>query len=150
MKVSRETFLKVCGSAALTPCFEASPVAAAIVEALAGSDGYGNASSRVPAQEISAALYRPHLNTRFVARSASGTVLQLVLADVADGPVDEYFRQFSLTFHAPASSSAADGIYSLHHAALGAFDLFIVPIGPPNHQRTSFQACLSSRVAAIV
>ena len=150
MKVSRETFLKVCGSAVLTPCLEASPLAAAIVEAVAGSGESGSPGGRVLPQETSAALYRPHLNTRFVARSASGAVLQLVLAEVTDGPVDEYFQQFSLTFRATASSPASDGIYSFHHAGLGAFDLFIVPIGPPNHRRTIFQACLSSRVAAVV
>jgi hypothetical protein len=83
------------------------------------------------------------LKTSFAVRSADGTRVRLVLAKVVERPVTKNVEQFSLIFHAPAGTAVPQGTHSFRHPALGAFDLFLVPIGASNGRRTVYQACFS-------
>lgn len=145
MRVSRGGFLKICGAALLGPCVEASPLlAAAAGPAIASA--IGRPRVRFHLQNASAALFRPHLNTTFSLHSADGTRHRVVLATVAEGPIDKHIEQFSLIFRAPTGAVLPDGTYAFQHPALGTFELFIVPIGAADVRRASYEACFSRHV----
>jgi len=142
VKVSRGDFLALCGAAILGAGVDASPLAAAVI----GTADAGRPGARFRWEDASGALFRPHVNSPFSVGTAFGARLPLVLAHVAERPIDNHVQQFSLTFHGPAGAALPDGIHSFQHAALGDFDLFIVPIGVPNGRRTVYEACFSRHV----
>ena len=141
MKLSRAAFLKMCGLA------------------LAGRRAHGSTfvatgaapdAHRVPARakdQDPASAFRRHLNTAFDVRSADEGRVTLILAEVAEGPVDKNVEQFSLIFHGPIGEVLLDGIHAFHHPAQGRFDLFIVRIGARNGRRAVYQACFSRHVS---
>lgn len=94
-------------------------------------------------EDATASFFRRYLNMPFHARSADGARVRMVLREVAERPVTRNIEQFSLIFHAPPGRTVPDGTQTLHHSTLGAFDLFIVPIGAGNARRTVYQACFS-------
>lgn len=69
----------------------------------------------------------------FVLRLAGGGLQELKLVEVRDlgrRPTAEgELSNYSLTFLAPAPAVLPQAIYHLEHAALGAMDVFLVPIG---------------------
>lgn len=66
---------------------------------------------------------------RLVAEEASS--FDMTLADVTPLGDSGVRVAFSLIFHAPlAAPILPQRIYRLEHAALGALDLFVVPLGP--------------------
>jgi hypothetical protein len=107
----------------------------------AAAPGWPRASFRVDA--ASPSLFQPHLNTAFTVRSTAGTSLPLVLARVTERPLTCGVEQFSLSFHAPPGLPLPDGTHAFQHPALGAFDLFISPVGGGSAQCTEYEACFS-------
>jgi hypothetical protein len=98
-------------------------------------------------EDASAALFQPYLDTTFAARSSDGTRLPLVLARVTEQPITPNVEQFSLSFHARAGTRLPSGTHAFQHPALGAFDLFISPVGA-SAERTVYEACFSRHVNA--
>ncbi|HEX3538955.1 MAG TPA: hypothetical protein VHT75_00810 [Acidimicrobiales bacterium] len=61
----------------------------------------------------------------FEVAGPSGTVAMVLSTVDKWGP-----GEFTLHFHAPRESLLPQAIYHFQHADLGAFDIFIVPLGP--------------------
>jgi hypothetical protein len=87
-----------------------------------------------PLQDLSVEHFEPRRGDTFRMRTGGGTV-DLVLVEVTRlTPATEApggrRGAFSLVFRSPLPSHVPQGIYALEHAALGALELFLVPIGP--------------------
>jgi hypothetical protein len=80
-------------------------------------------------------LLREHLGSTFHLDLGEGAGIDLVLAEVADLSDREWKRSagarrpFSLHFRGPRGQPVPQRTYPFQHAALGSFDLFIVPVG---------------------
>ena len=74
--------------------------------------------------------FSKHLNTKF--RIKGDQPLELELTDVkaymGQSNEESGMERFSAFFHGPADRYLPQGIYALDHEAMGAFDLFLVPI----------------------
>jgi len=92
----------------------------------------------------SAGLFRPHVNTSFSTLSEDGSPTTLVLDRVDEHPCRPGIEQFSLVFHGPAAA-VGYGIYTVRHAALGEFDIFLAPVRARG-DRASYEACVSRHV----
>jgi len=83
------------------------------------------------------ATFDGRLNETFCIHLASGTTLEAELIDVSQlsaqstqgTEVPRPRAPFSLVFRSPAHTRLAQGIYTMAHPAIGAFDIFLVPIG---------------------
>jgi uncharacterized protein DUF6916 len=139
MTVSRSNFLKVCAMALM-----GAGVDLRALEALAPMPGTTVAPAAPLRLDVATAtFFRQYLGTAFEMGSPSGDRVRLRLAEVTERPITKNVEQFSLIFHAPPDRSLSDGLHSIHHESLGAFDLFVVPVGAPNRRRTVYQACFS-------
>ena len=88
-------------------------------------------------ESFTAATFAPHQGEPFSVRSTEQVALTLTLSEVtplgsmpattADGPRR---APFSLVFHGPPMPILPQRTYHVEHGALGAFDLFLVPLGP--------------------
>jgi hypothetical protein len=90
--------------------------------------------------------YRAHLGTTFRADHDAGRV-DLRLVEVERERVGGGFAQFSIFFHGPADHVLPQAVHTMHHEALGAFALFIVPVVGSNHEGILYQACFSRPAA---
>jgi hypothetical protein len=99
-------------------------------------------------EHASAALFQPHLDTTFAVRTNDGTRLPVVLKRVTEQPITHNVEQFSLSFHALPGAPVLHGTHTFQHAALGAFDLFVAPVGAGGAERTVYEACFSRHVRA--
>lgn len=146
MRVSRAGFLRTCGAAVLASgldplsCLAASDVLPAPVTEAAIPSG------RFRLEDASAAAFRPYLKTTMAVSREDGTRVPLRLVRVTEGPAHGTFEQFSVMFDAPASTALPQGTYAVQHPSLGAFDLFIVPVGGSKARRAEYEACFSRRV----
>jgi hypothetical protein len=74
--------------------------------------------------------FRPHLGSQFDVQAAGGVVaMKLSRVDPA-GDSGRKGGAFSLIFAAPRGPWLPQAIYLMHHASLGAMQIFLVPIGP--------------------
>jgi len=127
VNISRGGFLKACG-------------AAIIGGSLPEWRLFARGVAPMPAGgERSASFFRRYLGTSFTIDGADGRVR---LAEIVEQPLHGHIEQFSLLFHADASSPAAHGTCTFRHAALGSLDMFITPVGAPSGT-TVYQACFS-------
>jgi len=76
--------------------------------------------------------FAPHSGSRYLLRFADAAepiALELVEVNAAArGPRPG--RPFSLVFRGPRNALLPQSIYRLEHDAMGALDLFLVPVGP--------------------
>jgi hypothetical protein len=72
------------------------------------------------------------LGETFAATAAEGRALTLTLAsvDALPGPPDGRRTPFSLEFRDAARDHVPQQTVAVEHPELGAFDLFVVPLGP--------------------
>jgi hypothetical protein len=143
VQVSRARFLKVCGVVLLGRTAKASPV----LDAIGGSYATGAARAPFRVDHASAAHFQPHLHSTFDLRSDGGVAVPLVLAQITERPRSRDVEQFSLTFHAAAGAPRLDGTHAFYHPALGAFDLFIAPVGGRIAGPGLYEACFSRHVS---
>jgi hypothetical protein len=150
VKVSRARFLKICGVAALGEGVHAS----SLIRALAGSGvpvfaplAATPSVGRFPLQDASAHHFSPHVNSVFTVRSLAEGPMRLVLARVDEGPRTPGIEQFSLIFHGRADVAVDHATRTLHHPVLGAFDLFIAPVGRSSARSAVYEACFSRHVS---
>lgn len=73
--------------------------------------------------------YRPHIESEFVAQLEDGSTRSLKLTSVKPSIDDDVQLSFSLLFTSPGKV-LPQHLYRVSHAALGQFDLFLVPIQP--------------------
>jgi hypothetical protein len=84
------------------------------------------------------ATFRPHVGERFDVTPRQGEPFEAVLSSCEEtsyGSPEEWRRAaqrvpFSLVFHGPADRPVSQQICAFRHPRLGAFELFIVPLGP--------------------
>ena len=82
-------------------------------------------------EDFSVATFKDRLGETFCLRHESGETLDLVLIDTRGLPSHSDGREpFSVVFRAPATPVLDQMIRRLQHPELGAFELFLVPIGP--------------------
>ncbi|HEY0517925.1 MAG TPA: hypothetical protein VGC84_00420 [Ilumatobacteraceae bacterium] len=87
--------------------------------------------------------FEPHVGTRFDVRPEARSELAIELHELTRLPPRSYGDRrepFSLVFLGPAGAPLPQGIYTMHHDALGDIDLFIVPIGPGVDGRNQYEA----------
>jgi hypothetical protein len=133
MRVTRAQFLKACGMAAAA--------APADLEWLPWSSArHTHASSNgLPA----ASSFTACIDQRFHIASHS---ISARLIEVAAGPQHDRVEQHSLMF--TCDGALTEGIHHFTHDTLGAFDLFISPVGRPVDGARMYQACISRMVTA--
>ena len=78
--------------------------------------------------QLTCDIFASQLNTHFqVEGEATGAAaLELVEASAVSAPAG--FEAFAIVFRGPPAPLLSQGIHRFRHAALGAFDLFTVPI----------------------
>jgi hypothetical protein len=141
VNLSRAGFLKICAAVLL-----GRPAAASSFAAFSGVPAAAEAApSGVPfrVEDARASMFRPHLHTTFSVQSAIGASLPLVLSQVLERPVTHRVEQFSLSFDACGGARLPHGTHAFHHPVLGAFDLFVAPVGGGSAHRTTYEACFS-------
>jgi len=75
-------------------------------------------------------MFEPLVGERFALDAAAGEPLELVLtAATPAGEQPGARAPFSLAFDGPPQPLLPQAIYRLEHAALGALEIFIVPLG---------------------
>jgi uncharacterized protein DUF6916 len=145
VNISRAAFLKAFGCAGVGTLLDiAGPRGAAAV--IADPDRGGAppmAGGNLAVSAASAAHFRPHVGEWFTVRAAANEWRRLALVEVVERPVTRGVEQFSLIFHGAPAPRLAGGTHVFSHPRLGAFDLFIAPIGPANRPRSVYQACFS-------
>jgi hypothetical protein len=85
---------------------------------------------QTPIETLTLDVFGAHLDTPFRAHHVAG-VLDLVLTQATPNARQDTDAQdnFALLFRGPSGHRLEQGTYKLTHEALGAFDLFIVPVG---------------------
>ena len=83
-----------------------------------------------PVATFTVTTFTPYLGEvfRLGRAEAGGVETQLIEAQSHGGGAGR--EQFSLVFRGPADVVLPQAIYRLEHETLGAFELFVVPIGP--------------------
>src|SRR5215510_489691 len=87
--------------------------------------------------DLNAATFVANLHTPFHILHSSSSVVDVTLVEVTERGVangrlpkpDTRQERFSLVFLGPPERLLQQGLYQLRHAQLGAFGLFLVPIG---------------------
>jgi hypothetical protein len=88
------------------------------------------------AVELVTATFRPHVGATFAAvPTHSGEPLDLELTSVDESPhARPDHPAFSLMFTSSEPEIRPQQTFTLRHAELGEFDLFLVPVGPTEYQ----------------
>jgi hypothetical protein len=76
--------------------------------------------------------FAPLLNSRFQLERSSESI-DMELTEVSELRVSRGHESFSLVFRGPGDMFLPQATYRFNHSALGAIDLFIVPIGQDKH-----------------
>ena len=80
--------------------------------------------------QLTAADFEPRIEDSFLVPTPTGAV-ELALVEVRRlGRAVREGGAFALTFRSPPGPFLAQATYPLTHPALGALDLFLVPLGP--------------------
>lgn len=98
---------------------------------------------QVVADELTPDLFEPLVGTLFHADLGDGQTLELRLDELTRfgaGAGQARSEPFSIGFGAAADRPVGQGVYSLDHAQLGRYDVFIVPIGPGPDGRRRYEA----------
>jgi|SRR6266850_3629430 len=96
---------------------------------------------------LRAGTFRTQLNTPFRVHLSPITAVEVELVEVTEkGVLDGEQRpaaarqeRFSLVFRGPRGEPLQQGMYQMQHNQLGAFDLFLVPVGQ-DHDGVYYEA----------
>lgn len=80
-------------------------------------------------EELTRDAFFRHLDSRFQVKSGDAPAAELRLVEAEEHKSSQRSERFSLIFQGPADAPLAQGTYQFEHDQLGAFDLFIVPVG---------------------
>jgi len=84
-------------------------------------------------EQLTEAAFAGRVGEAFVIRAPSGAVLSAVLVEVTPHPylppTPAIRRGFSIVFRVGEKGHHPQGIYRVEHAALGAMEVFLVPMG---------------------
>lgn len=93
-------------------------------------------------EKLTLGVFAQHLNSQF--HIAGALPVELVEANPLPAPAG--YEVFALAFRGPASSPLAQATYRFHHAEIGDFDLFIVPVRQ-DQQARYYEAVFNRRLA---
>jgi Domain of unknown function (DUF6916) len=79
--------------------------------------------------ELTRDTFARWLNTHFRVEAHGASALTLELIEVGELRSTPGSESFSIVFRGPADAFLPQAIYQFHHDAIGAFELFVVPIG---------------------
>jgi hypothetical protein len=79
-------------------------------------------------EDVTKAMFAENVNTTFNLRQETGPAIPLELIELREGAPHPKFEQFSLLFRGPREASLPQRTYTVDHATLGMFLLFVVPI----------------------
>ncbi len=79
-------------------------------------------------EDLTRANLAGNLHSQFRLWLAPDRTSQLELVELNEARTAPDYEAFSLLFRGDASEQLPQGMYRIEHAALGAFDLFIVPV----------------------
>ena len=83
-------------------------------------------------EKITRESFIPHLNSEFQLERGFDTIT-LELIEVSELRSSRHHESFSLVFRGPGDAFLAQSTYRLCHSALGAVELFLVPIRQDTH-----------------
>jgi hypothetical protein len=92
-------------------------------------------------------MFAQNLNTNFWLVEESSDPYAMDLIEIADGHSTPRQEQFSLHFRGAADKIYPQRIYAMKHAAIGDFELFLVPIGR-DESGTLYEAVFNRMIAA--
>ena len=81
------------------------------------------------ANTLTGDAFASQVNTRFRLIAGPDAVMEVELIEFTSGSKSAQYEAFSLVFQAPVGAPLEQRIYSLEHESMGAFELFLVPIG---------------------
>ncbi|HVG22432.1 MAG TPA: hypothetical protein VNI02_25560 [Blastocatellia bacterium] len=80
-------------------------------------------------EKLNLGSFSEHLNTKFRACAGGDKTVELELVEVSDSGSNARQERFALLFRGPLDDALGQGSCRMEHDKLGAFDLFIVPVG---------------------
>jgi|SRR6266508_851531 hypothetical protein len=83
--------------------------------------------------ELTRDMFARQLNTQFRVERQDGGAVTLDLIEVSEVRSMPGTESFSTEFRGPTGAFLPQAIYQFHHDAIGAFELFIVPIRQDAH-----------------
>jgi hypothetical protein len=107
--------------------------------------GYYFEKGMTMAADLQHAEFLKHLNTKFRIRVSEKDAVEAELTTVSEHLVSPRQERFSLLFRAPNEMFLGQGMRPFEHEAMGAFDLFIVPI-ERDDQGTYYEAVFNRMV----
>ena len=94
--------------------------------------------------KLTSANFFQYINQKFSVHIEGGKSLELELIEVANlgtAPQDPQQRQaFSVVFGGPSQPVLTQQIYRVEHKAVGALDIFLVPLGPDRSGSVRYEA----------
>ncbi|HYL76329.1 MAG TPA: hypothetical protein VEU96_19110 [Bryobacteraceae bacterium] len=84
-------------------------------------------------ENLNSRAFSEHLRSTFQLKVPGAAPVPLELLEVAEKDPSPKVEQFSLIFRGPLTPHFRQGTYSFVHEKLGAFDLFVVPLGPDSN-----------------
>jgi hypothetical protein len=81
-------------------------------------------------ETLTAGDFAPHLHERFRFSPAGAPPFDVELIEVSEGDSGGARRQYSLVFRGGPTPPLPQRIHHVEHEALGALDIFLVPLGP--------------------
>jgi hypothetical protein len=91
------------------------------------------------------AAFVANLNATFSLVADDQQTIDVTLVELDEGRSSPQQEQFSIFFRGPGATPLGQGTYRLGHPTLGAFDLFIVPVGRYNDE-LEYQAVFNIQV----
>jgi len=125
MAISRRTFLgrsSVFSIAALFPLTSNARHNAGL------SSGLDDARHG-PLSRLTSESFSQNLNTNFEIQVSALNAQALELIEVSKKKVDRGIEFFDVVFRGPKENQFKQGTYTIHHARMGSFPVFVVPIG---------------------
>lgn len=83
----------------------------------------------IDALYLSREAFEQNVNTSFVLHDPEGARATLDLMEVRNGSATPGYEAFTLLFRGDPACIHPQRTYSLEHVSMGAFDLFLVPVG---------------------
>jgi hypothetical protein len=81
------------------------------------------------AEQLSGDAFASRVNSRFRLIVGPEAVMEMDLIEFTSGSKSSHHEAFSIVFRAPVDAPLEQRIYRLEHESMGAFELFLVPIG---------------------
>jgi hypothetical protein len=108
-------------------------------------------SLQVPLGEMSALTLAEQIGTWFMVRDVAGgeIPLQLTAVEACSSSTNEGHEQFSMLFAGSTSQALGQNTYPFQHAAIGSFELFIVPVGLPQSTHCLYEAAFNRPTPAM-